>query len=258
MKKLLCGLLVAAATSGFAAQIVKITFETTGPDCYKDGTTVRDGECYALVWVRFGTTFAGFLADGNVAEPDDARTLVAWHLAKDGRCSPFVYQADERFVSGLGKGGYAVCLLDTRGPDGQPMNTYAADAKGTDVPVAVNGYQVIAGAPVNAEIVADTKTTMKSVKFTTPVKVNTTAALPVSEEELKPVITSAEIKDGKFVVTVDNAVPYMKYDLQKGDAPDAVNTPNNEAQAGLTKSIELETTAEGSARFFKVTAGRNQ
>ncbi len=33
-------------------------FSTLGPDCYADGTIVRDGECYALVWSPTGTTFS--------------------------------------------------------------------------------------------------------------------------------------------------------------------------------------------------------
>jgi len=260
MKKILFALFASLAVSGFAAQLYQITFETKGPDYYKDGTVVADGECYALVFVRSGQTFQGFLADGSVADPDNSRALIVKPIAVDGHCETYSYQPHPTFIAGLGSGGYVVCLLDTRGPDGKPMGAFAADANGLKVPVAVNGYSVIDGAPVNAEVIADTKTTLKSVAFTTSAQVDAVAALPVAEEELKPVIKSAEVKDGKFVVTVEKAVPYLKYDLTKGAAPNVMTTQNaaDEVKPGLTETIELKTDATGSAQFFKVTADRNQ
>lgn len=263
MKKLIFGLLAAAVASGFAGQVVKVTFETQGPDCYKSGAVVADGECYALVWVRAGAAFAGFLADGSVVDPVNSRTLLVRPLAVNGHCQTYAYQAAEAFVKGLGAGGYVVCLLDTRGPTGWPLAKFAPDANGVQVPVAVNGYQVIADAAMQSEIVADTTSTMASTKFDAPVRIANAAALPVAESELQPVIKSAEMRDGKFVVTVERTVPYLTYDLTKGEDPLAMGESQaaDEAKPGLlekTETIELETDASGSVGFIRVTADRHQ
>ena len=59
MKKLLFTMVVAAFGAAFgAANDTILTFSTQGPDTYGDGSTVLDGERYALVWVKDGTAFA--------------------------------------------------------------------------------------------------------------------------------------------------------------------------------------------------------
>ncbi|MBQ8125761.1 MAG: hypothetical protein IJ173_07735, partial [Kiritimatiellae bacterium] len=66
MNKLLtaaCAL--ALSLAAFAAQNdALVTFSTKGPDCYADGTTVLDGECYALCWSKDFANFA-IRADGT-------------------------------------------------------------------------------------------------------------------------------------------------------------------------------------------------
>ena len=48
-KTMMMGVVLAGALSAFAGlDNVAITFSTPGPDKYRDGRTVLDGECYAL------------------------------------------------------------------------------------------------------------------------------------------------------------------------------------------------------------------
>ena len=92
MKKLTLTMAVAglALASLAAVNDTLISFSTPGPDTYLDDTTVRDGECYALVWSQDGV-FEGVKADGTAVDANDRVVLVA-PVAKDGRCPDLVYQ----------------------------------------------------------------------------------------------------------------------------------------------------------------------
>ena len=62
-KTMMMGLVLAGALGAFAGvDNVAITFSTPGPDAYRDGRTVLDGECYALVWTPTGASFGGSAA----------------------------------------------------------------------------------------------------------------------------------------------------------------------------------------------------
>ena len=66
MKKTALLFAAAAMSAGvFAGLPSYVMFSSTGPDKYADGTPVLDGEVYALVWTKTGTTFAGFNAGAN-------------------------------------------------------------------------------------------------------------------------------------------------------------------------------------------------
>lgn len=88
-----------------------VMFSTKGPDRYMDGTTVMDGECYALVWSKDGT-FEGFSADGTAVDPDD-RIVRVGAAAENGRCHA-LFQLDAAEAADLSTGVFAVYLLDTR------------------------------------------------------------------------------------------------------------------------------------------------
>lgn len=79
MKKLVTmvvGAMAAVAAFGAAQNDLRVTFWSAGPDQYKDGSTVVDGEMYALVWTKAGSTFAGFAADGSLV--DAAASQLSW------------------------------------------------------------------------------------------------------------------------------------------------------------------------------------
>ena len=78
MKRLLTVFGVAGlAMASFAAvNDTLISFSTPGVDTYADGTAVRDGECYALVWSADGV-FEGLDVNGRPLDAADAVVLVA-------------------------------------------------------------------------------------------------------------------------------------------------------------------------------------
>lgn len=120
-----------------AANDTLLVFSTPGPDAYGDGTTVLDGERYALVWQRDGTSFAGFTADCRPVVPKDTRIVVAAPLAKGGRCPETVFEVDAAYAATFAGGSFALYLLDTRvrGLDGA---TQLAAAGRAGVPRTVN------------------------------------------------------------------------------------------------------------------------
>ena len=77
MKKLVTCIMVLMAAFAIAggADDATVSFSTRGPDRYADGTTVMDGECYALVWSADGV-FEGLSANGEPVDSSDKVILV--------------------------------------------------------------------------------------------------------------------------------------------------------------------------------------
>ena len=92
---------------------VVIQFTTVGPDKYADGTTVMDGECYALVWTPTGSEFQGIDAEGEAA--GDSKVAVKAPIAIGGKCPNVQFQIDETYANAnYPDGTWGVYLLDTR------------------------------------------------------------------------------------------------------------------------------------------------
>ena len=143
------GLLVCATLAHGNMQDKLARFSTPGPDRYADGTIVRDGECYALVWSPAGTAFYGFNADGTPVSPYD-RVVLAGALAEGGKCRDAVFQIPAAEYEALKGGEWAVCLVDTRNLAGVPTGTRNGK------PVRVNRWGIISGG-VNITDASSTK-----------------------------------------------------------------------------------------------------
>lgn len=114
MKKIVLMVVALAGSLAFAAANDTIlAFSTKGPDVYKDGSQVLDGEYYAIVWTANGATFGGFAADGSLVSTTDKLLLVA-PLAQGGKCPMTVLQIDANDAKGYADGTFALYLLDTR------------------------------------------------------------------------------------------------------------------------------------------------
>jgi len=165
-----------------------ITFGTMGPDKYMDGTTVKDGECYALVWTKTGATFAGLTADGK-AVGEDSVVIVFAPLAKGGCCPKTLFQIDTALASKYSDGTFALYLVDTRLANGK----LGVDSKG--LPIAVNGYGEVGGDVLGApsSVVAVTK------------KSEVPAGTP------QPTITAIKVIGDNVYLTVKNTVPFLQY-----------------------------------------------
>ena len=241
-------------------------FSTPGPDRYADGSVVRDGECYALVWSPEGTTFSGFNADGTPVSASD-RVVLAGELAQGGKCPETIFQIPANVYDELKGGEWAVCLVDTRTLNGIPAGV--RDGK----PVRVNRWGAVTGGvkiePKDASSLqlAPSGSVLRLASASSggtsssgdgsgataqPVRAKTLSAVPPTVQP--PQITAIEVADGEVWLGVTDTVPYLSYTIISGEKPNDLKTDyfsevvdgeaNSEIAIGTVKSVKR--------RFFKV------
>ncbi len=230
-------LLIAASALALGAQAVPsfVQFSSTGPDTYADGTTVLDGEVYALVASK--TEFMGLKADGSLVDPVNDTLVGMAPLAKDGRCTPVVFTLPE----GVG-GNLAVYLLDTRvqaNAGGQPK---VAGLKADGTPAAINSYVAVQTAQAG------------SAAHVAAVSGKDAAPTAVPGDVPQPVVTGIRVVGAKVFITVANTVPYLQYTVTGGATLSNMDQNNlatgiNGAEGDIT--LVVEDSADN--RFFKVT-----
>ena len=246
---LACSMLLSAtAFAGIGDKVLR--FSTPGPDRYADGSIVRDGECYALVWSPTGAAFSGFNADGTPVSSRD-RVVLAGELAQDGKCRDAVFQIPAEDYKALAGGEWAVCLVDTRNLAGVPTGTQNGK------PVRVNRWGIVSGG-VN---ITDAASARPRLAAATPggtrsgasaVRANNLSAVPPNLAP--PQITAIEVANGEVWLGVDGTMPYLDYTIISGE------TPNNlkpdyfaEVVEGNGRSeIAIGTPESPKRRFFKV------
>lgn len=231
-----------AAASWAAANDALLTFSTPGPDKYADGTTVLDGECYALVWTANGATFAGLNADGTTVAATDKVILLA-SLARNGACPRTLFQIPAEVADQLdGKGTYGIYLLDTR-VKAEDGTTKLAGVKGGK-PKAVNALAAVG------------ESTTASTKRVVDMKVAATAmgGAVITEQTLvaDPLITSIKIEGGTVKVSVAGLSPIATYQVVTGEKPGAVAQKVDAKVKGNTFEF-----AKPEGQFFKVIGTRN-
>ena len=233
--------------AAFAAQNdALVSFSTKGPDAYADGTTVLDGECYALVWLQNGASGLTVAADGSAT---GGEIVLAAPIAKGGRCPSVVFEVDARDMATKYKdGSWGVYLLDTRrwGADGKAKPAGTANGK----VVLVNAAGAVTSAAVR--VVAGKSETVGGV---TGAAVASTAT-SVPAEAPAPEITGIRVDGANVYVTVRGTVPYLQYGLASGDTPDAVTekaegSPRTGAAAADDEIILVAPAKKGGA-FFRV------
>lgn len=239
MKKLMTVLCAGLAFAAMAAvNDTLISFSTPGPDTYKDGTAVQDGECYALVWSADGV-FEGVKADGTPVDANDQVVLVA-PVAKGGKCPALLFQVDAEKAATLADGKYGVYLLDTRRiVDGKTVVGLDAENNLS----SVNGFAaatetgVAAGAGAIASAAAATAIDGAAVAAYTEVPAPNVAI---------------EIKNATIKLTVSGMVPNADYWVLKGTNLQKVDA--KVADVPADGKVELPKTDD--AAFFKVKGGR--
>lgn len=239
-------MLVATLATALMAAVpndLHLVFWTNGPDRYADGSPVLDGESYALVCTKAGVAFAGFNADGTLVDTQVSTLVHSAPLALNGRCryTDFIVDADIAALHASDE--WKVYLLDTRRRSGELA---PRDANGdltrvnsfgeTDGKVrfgAAAGLQG-AGLPVFPGAVAGTRS---SADFAPA-----------------PRITDIRIVNGKAVLTVQDTVPSLDYDLAGGAKPGELKAGVAEVPVEGVKAqpIILQTDATQAAGFFKV------
>lgn len=232
-------------------------FAATGKDRYADGTIVRDGECYALVWSPAGTAFAGFNADGTPVSSRD-RVVLAGALAQDGKCRDAVFQIPAAEYKALKDGEWAVCLVDTRNLAGVPAGV--KDGK----PVRVNRWGIVSsGVNINITDASSTKPRLAATGGTRSAASAATARASAARANIlsavppnlaPPQITAIEVTDSEVWLAVDGTVPYLDYTIISGEKPNDLK-PDYFAEVveGDNRSeIAVGTPKSPTRRFFKV------
>ena len=248
MKKLMTilGVVGLAFAATAAIDDALLAFSTVGPDKYADGTTVLDGECYALVWTQNGATFGGIAADGTAVAETDKIVLVA-PVAKGGRCPNVLFQIDSAMADALADGTYGVYLLDTRVvADGVTKPAGVKNGK----PSLVNGYGLATEATKVGKATAGGAMTAVEKETAGGQAVAAGAAAPKGVKQ--PNITSIKIEGDYVKLTVQNLPGFMR--VSSGANVSADDT-QGAAQATDGKSNEVifyaPKAASGSG-FFKV------
>lgn len=242
MKKL--SLLVAAAamtTGAFAALPSYVMFSSTGPDKYADGSTVMDGEVYALVWTKTGSAFAGFNADGTLVDAETSKLVSAAPVATNAHCPPVMYMLTGANTDLDATGSFSVYLLDTR----------IAAADGTKTVAGITEEGALAAINTTTEVAASVKAGSQVATDEAAAERAEVTAVPADAP--MPTIKAIQVVGGKVIVKVADTVPYLQYGISAGKTPaqldqkDLVQGVNGTAE-GLT--LVVDDPAEN--RFFKV------
>ena len=228
MKKTIAVLFAIASAAAFAGMNdLLVSFSTPGPDKYADGTEVKVGECYSLVYTK---------ADGSQEIVLNYQTKLA------GRCSDVVYMVDEATASKYSGGTWGVYLLDTR--------DFANG--GTQAGLDDNGQPKVQPW-VKAEVVSSVAS---SGSFATPsVGENVSAgAYDLAAADVpQPTVTGIKIVGANVVVTVANTRPFVGYTLVSGSDVTKFSAPASTGVNGDSAGdIELVTPKKDGAQFFKV------
>lgn len=202
-----------------AEEDVLVTFSTRGPDRYADGTSVKAGEVYALVWVREGHAFAGVDLNGAAVDAENSAVVMAHPLAREkvvrgetrGYCPPTLFQVPAAFAATHADGAYALCLMDTRvssasglAPSGNPNH--------------VQGWGLVEGARIRSAAGTSAAGALGagSPDGTTA---GTASALPAGEDFPQPRITGIEMAEDHVALKVTGTSPRLLYNVATGATP---------------------------------------
>ena len=254
MKKLMTIIGVAGLAFAASAAIddALLAFSTVGPDKYADGTTVLDGECYALVWTKDGETFGGIAASGETIKSTDKIVLVA-PVAKNGRCPNVLFQIDSATADSLKNGSYGVYLLDTRvtASDG---TTKPAGTKNGKLNL-VNGYGLTTQAAQVGTASGGVGTAEEKATSGGQV-VAAGAAAPANVDQ--PKITAIQIEGDYVKLTVQNLPGFMRVSSGTTTTADDMQGAARATDGSNEPVILYVPKTTGASGFFKVIRNENK
>lgn len=254
-KWLVAGLMLIATLVFAGADDVLLAFSTRGPDCYADGSSVLVGECYALVWMREGTEFAGIDLNGNAVDTNNNEVVAALPLAKarrDGavRCPMTLFQINKTYAQAHTNGSYALVLLDTR-----KMNADGTKLVATGNSSQVNGWGFATKSRVKAVSGGVIDSTAKEDDV--GVKASDKSVIPADENIPQPRITGIQVKNGYVWLTVKGTSPRLLYNIASGSRPGSIDkrhaaTAPVQGHSRADREITVITPVEKGQNFFRV------
>ena len=251
MKKTIAFLAVGLCAGTLLAGMnnVVIQFSTVGPDKYADGTTVMDGECYALVWTPTGSEFQGINDKGEAV--GDSKVAVKAPIATGGKCPNVQFQIDETYADVNYPGGtWGVYLLDTRKfateevtvtVDGKEVTQtqIKVDAAGrklaTGVGGAVSGY---------GQVVANVGRSLSSAGA----KAGIVQSIPAGIQP--PTIKDFKVVNGMAYLYLKDTSSAVSYGVAAGQDPGTLKPVSQQPVQGGGNETIIITPATGAAGFF--------
>ena len=232
------GLVSAAAFAGM--DNIVVSFSTVGPDTYADGTTVRDGEVYALVWTPSDAEFAGIGADGEAVAPSVVVKKAA--KAKNGRCPYIAFQILEEDAAKYNGGTWGVYLLDTRKYASDPVTGIIDTSKEPTVGDAsiVNGYGVVKTFQGSSTANASSSTAINAA---------TVSVVPDLGADLK--VTDISVDAENVTLTVTGSMSCLRYGVKSGGDPASL-TESEPDRYGKDGEMTIVIPKKSGAQFFKV------
>lgn len=226
-------------------------YRSLGIDTYASGEPVRDGECYALVWVRNGFDFAGYCRNGALVDAANNAQVMVRAIAVGGQCPPVNFLVPEAFASAHADGSYTVVVLDTRAANGVPAGLNAAGTLSR-----VNGWGR-ANVRRDETVSSSGKVALKAASVLGS-QISNAAKVPATCRQ--PVITGLSFDAaGNAVVECEATEDYMSYRLAAGETPAAVGAVVGQERcdgSGTAEKVRLTFSRDeingSSAAFFRV------
>ena len=204
-----------------AANDVVLTFSTPGPDTYADGTTVLDGESYALVWTKVGVTFGGIATDGKLLSANDKIVLVAG-VAEGGKCPTTVFEIEAADFAAYEGGSFALYLLDTRVKDAEGnVSVAGANALATTAPESVNAIGL---ASTSTSSSTSSSSLIPQTSSLTAGSAIALATVGVHSKIDVPTITALKVEGETVSITVKDTSPTADYFVVPGTTPGSFAT----------------------------------
>ena len=248
----LCLMFTAAtlAVGAFAdAANVLVSFWSTN-DTYADGSTVKEGEWYALCWSP-NETFGGITYDYKPVVDGDVICDMMPRAVKTEEgvgCKFTVFQADSSLVKD--DGNFFVYLLDTRDVAGNVTKDSTTTESGLRVPdTKLSGVSVSASFTAEAEIGKN-----NAVESDLPKSMVGWFESDVPADKCPRVVGFKLIDDAKVELKVADMLPGVKYNVKMGSNPAELTTyalkvPQTVSGEGSVVPFEV---SKGDASFFQV------
>ena len=243
---LLAGVLVAGKNN------VVIQFSTGGPDKYAVGTTVMDGECYALVWTPTGSEFQGIDADGEAA--GDSKVAVKAPIAIGGKCPNVQFQIDEIYANeNYPNGTWGVYLLDTRkfATEEVTVTVDGKEVKQTKVLLDANGKKIATGVDSKGTVAGYGQVVSNVGRSLSPAgaKAGTVQSIPAGIQP--PTIKDFKVVNGMAYLYLKNTSSAVSYGVAAGQAPGTLKPVSQQPVQGGGNETIIITPATEAAQFYQ-------
>ena len=231
---------------------VVIQFSTVGPDKYADGTTVMDGECYALVWTPTGSEFQGIDAEGEAA--GDSKVAVKAPIAIGGKCPNVQFQIDEAYANvNYPNGTWGVYLLDTRkfATEEVTVTVDGKEVKQTKVLLDANGKKIATGVDSKGTVAGYGQVVSNVGRSLSPAgaKAGTVQSIPAGIQP--PTIKDFKVVNGMAYLYLKDTSSAVSYGVAAGQAPGTLKPVSQQPVQGGGNETIIITPATEAAQFYQ-------